>query len=57
MKFKIEAESERDIKQITINVKYEDESNETIPVELNEKPSKTRKSSKEGVSDEFNAVY
>lgn len=57
MKFKIEAESERDIKQITINVKYEDESVETIPVEANERPPKTRKSSKEGVSDEFNAVY
>lgn len=56
MKFKIEAESERDIKQITLNVKYEDDTVETVnPEEV--KTTKTRKTSKEGVADEFNQSW
>jgi len=56
MKFKIEAESEKDIKQITINVKYEDGTTEAVnPDEV--KPVKTRKASKEGIADEFNQPW
>ena len=56
MKFKIEAESERDIKAITINVKYEDDKIETVDCS-DLKISKPKKESKTGTDDAFLEVY
>lgn len=56
MKFKIEAESERDIKSITINVKYEDDKVDVVDCS-DLKVSKPKKESKEGIDEAFLSGY